>query len=143
VEGLNDIMSIQLLIPGKPIAKHRPRFARRGKFVTTYNDQQTEEGKWIQIAMSKMIGFKPFRGPVALEIEFCMPIPKSTSNKKRGAMIRGEIMHTKKPDLDNLEKFVKDCLNGLAWKDDAQVCKMCSEKYYSENPATIIKINEI
>jgi Holliday junction resolvase RusA-like endonuclease len=31
-----------ITIPGKPIAKKRPRFARRGKFVTTYNDQQTE-----------------------------------------------------------------------------------------------------
>jgi phage terminase large subunit GpA-like protein len=39
-------MMINITIPGPPIAKKRPKFARRGKFVTTYNPQDSEEGRW-------------------------------------------------------------------------------------------------
>jgi Holliday junction resolvase RusA-like endonuclease len=50
--------------------------------------------------------------------------------------------HSKKPDLDNLVKFVKDCLNGIAWKDDAQVVTLAATKKYDENPRTMIEINQ-
>ena len=127
-----------LVIPGPPIAKARPRFARRGKFVTTYNPQESEEGKWITIAMSQIEG--PVEGPIYLECMFLMPIPKSASKKKQEAMDAGELKHVKRPDLDNLTKFCKDCLNGIAWKDDSQVVKMVAEKYYSTGPRTWIRI---
>ena len=55
-------------------------------------------------------------------------------------MTTGEIKHIKKPDLDNLLKFTKDCLNGVVWKDDAQVFSIIAEKRYDPNPKTIISI---
>ena len=69
-----------------------------------------------------------------------MPIPKSASKKKQGAMKSGEIRHTKKPDLDNCIKFVKDCLNGIAWKDDSQVVRIVAYKHYHADPVTWIWI---
>jgi hypothetical protein len=38
---------ITMTIPGIPIAKKRPRFMRRGKFVQTYNCQESEEGRFM------------------------------------------------------------------------------------------------
>ena len=132
-------MIIEITIEGKPIAKKRPRFVRRGKFVSAYNEQETEEGRWLWEALPQ-VGNKKFEGPVKMECDFIMPIPKSTSIKKRVAMITGKTSHTKKPDLDNCLKFVKDCLNGHAWIDDAQVVEVTAKKYYGTDPMTVIKI---
>jgi Holliday junction resolvase RusA-like endonuclease len=125
---------IDIIIPGKPIAKKRPRFARRGKYVVTYNDQETEEGKFFLLAREQFKG-EIITGPVDLWLRFYMPIPKSTSKKNRNLMNLGLIRHTKRPDLDNL-----DCLNGLVWKDDSQVCRLEAVKLYGEEPRTEIRI---
>lgn len=137
---------IRLVIPGNPIAKKRPRFARRGKFVTTYNPQETEEGRFAIQAIQQIAHQdpgEPISGPISLRTRFDMPIPKSTSKKRATAMLCGNENHVKKPDLDNLLKFVKDCLNRIAWKDDSQVCMIEAYKRYSEHPKTIIEIEEI
>jgi Holliday junction resolvase RusA-like endonuclease len=127
-----------IIVPGKPIAKKRPRFARRGKFVVTYNDQETEEGKWLLSARGQ-ITRKIQDGPIVLNCNFEMPIPKGQAKK----ILKGDDRwHVKKPDLDNLLKFVKDCLNGEAWADDSQVVSVWAEKYYSDDPRTIIQITE-
>jgi len=124
-------------IPGAPIAKKRPRFARRGKFVTTYNDQQTEEGKFICLMQTQLNGHKPIPAgtPIYLQAQFHMPFPASMSAKKRATAI-----HTKKPDVDNMLKFLKDCANGVLWNDDSQVVWVCAQKLYSDNPRTEVEL---
>ena len=126
-----------LQIPGNPIAKKRPRFARRGKFVSTYNPQESEEGKFICL-MQNQIKHDPVPAgtPIALKLEFHMPYPASISKKKK----ESGLFHTKKPDLDNLIKFVKDCANGILWHDDSQVVRVEAVKQYRDNPATQIYI---
>lgn len=132
---------LTIIVPGKPIAKKRPKFARRGKFVTTYNCQESEEGRFMwHLAMAKPPGWEPVTGPVRLEVEFAMPIPTSASRRKHCAMVQGEIMHIKKPDLDNLAKMVKDCANGILWRDDSQVVALVATKFYAEIPQTRITI---
>ncbi len=129
----------QLTIPGNPIAKKRPRFARRGKFVVTYNDQETEEGRFILDLRQQWMA-APITGPVKLGLDFIMSIPKSTSKKDRALMELGELKHTRKPDVDNLVKFVKDCCNQMVWVDDSQVYWLIAHKYYGLYPKTIIEI---
>ena len=129
---------------GKPIAKKRPRFVRRGAFVGTYNDQETEEGRFLlQITeQSKKYGVKlPLSGPIWIEIAFDMPIPKSTSKKNVVKMMTGEIEHTKKPDIDNLVKFVLDCFNGHIIGDDSSVVCLRAKKRYAKDPLTNIVIS--
>ena len=57
-------------------------------------------------------------------------------------MLNGTILPTKRPDVDNLAKIILDGLNGVAYRDDAQVCCIHFEKKYSETPETIVKIKE-
>ena len=129
---------LSLTIPGKPIAKARPRFARRGRSVITFNCQETEEGRFMFSIMAQLPeGWQPIQGPVRLEALFMMPIPCS-SNKKRIDMALGNIRHTKKPDVDNCAKFLKDCCNGILWRDDSQVYSLYATKFYAENPQTNI-----
>ncbi len=126
---------IKILIPGKPIAKHRPRFARRGKFVVTYSDQETEEGRFLW-ELKQQWKQKPLEGPIQVRAFFYLPIPASTPKKQKAHMELVDPPHTKKPDLDNLAKFLKDCCNEVVWKDDSQVCRLYASKAYSVNPRT-------
>ena len=129
---------MKITIPGKPIAKKRPRFVRRGKFVGTYNDQETEEGRWILEAKPQVT--EKMEGPLSLRCEFVMPIPSGTSKTKLAEIEKRVVPHIKKPDLDNLVKFVKDCLNELAWRDDSQISHLCAMKLYGKDPMTQITI---
>ncbi|MCK4525918.1 RusA family crossover junction endodeoxyribonuclease [candidate division WOR-3 bacterium] len=132
----------QFIIPGNPIAKKRPRFARRGKFVTTYNDQETEEGRFLW-EIKQQIKRSPIKGPIKISCIFYMPRPKSHygTGKNAGKLkLNAPALHTKKSDLDNLEKFVYDCLNHVVWKDDSQIVESIAKKLYSDKPRTEIKI---
>lgn len=133
---------IQITIQGKPIAKKRPRFYRAGEFIGKYNPQETEEGHWMWEA-KQQLKEGPYIGPIKLEICFVMPITKAWPKYQRRDLEHGQqtFWHEKKPDLDNLIKFVKDCLNGLAWKDDSQVAFITAKKIYGLESETIICIS--
>lgn len=136
---------IVLTIQGKPIAKARPRFFRRGKFVGTFNVQETEEGKFKWELLRQALPHRNSEAPLAIKgvpvklyLRFFMPIPESISKKKRELYVGCAVKHVKKPDLDNLVKFVKDCANGVLWDDDSQVVYLSASKVYHPNPATEI-----
>jgi Holliday junction resolvase RusA-like endonuclease len=141
-KGGKSPMDTTIIIPGKPIAKRRPRFYRRGNFVGTYNDQETEESKWMWQASSQIKKTPQFpEGPIRMEMVFLMPVPKSFPKKQLHFLETGQsIPHNKKPDLDNLIKFCMDCLKGLAWKDDAQVAEIKARKAWALEGLTAIKI---
>lgn len=49
-----------------------------------------------------------------------------------------------KPDTDNLQKMLKDCMTKLNfWKDDALVCSEICEKFWSDVSGIYIRIEEI
>jgi len=132
-------MTATITIPGKPIAKKRPRFFRRGNFVGTYNAQETEESRAMLIISqsAKMLTVPIEKGiPITLSALFVFPYPASLSAKKRSA----NPQHTKKPDADNLLKFIKDCCNGIIWHDDSQVNNLTARKEYGENPRTEVEV---
>ena len=134
---------IRIEIPGKPIAKARPRFCRVGKHVKTYDVQTTESGKWMLLA-KEQIHDTPSEGPISLICYFYMPRPLShygTGKNRNKLKSASPVYHTKKPDLDNLVKFVKDCLNGIAWRDDSQVVKLSAVKKYNRDPMPIVEIH--
>jgi Holliday junction resolvase RusA-like endonuclease len=132
--------ALSLKIPGAPIAKKRPRFFRRGKFVGTYNCQDTEEGNFRWHIKSQIGDMAPLgkEVPIRLVCHFFMPIPESASKKAKEGMANLSIKHLKKPDVDNLLKFVKDCANGLLWHDDCQVISVQASKAYHPLPSTEI-----
>ena len=133
---------MKIIIPGKPIAKKRPRFARRGKFTTTYSDQETEEGKVLWEIRQQVKG-KPLEGAVKVHMIFDMYIPKSTSLKRKKLMLENRIMHIKRPDIDNLTKWIYDIFNGVVWRDDSLVIEEHAIKKYSENPKTTVIVEVI
>lgn len=65
------------------------------------------------------------------------------SKKKRAAMLAGEILPTKKPDYDNIEKIISDALNGVAFYDDAQIVSSGLIKVYGEIPRVEVEIRAV
>lgn len=133
---------MKLIIPYNPIAKKRPRFARVGKGYKVYSLQVEQENAFKWEIKSQYRG-KPLECAVAVSIIFYMYIPKSITKGKRLLMQQNVIHHTKKPDIDNLVKFVLDCMNGIIFKDDTQVVILTAKKWYGDNPRTEIVVDEL
>jgi Holliday junction resolvase RusA-like endonuclease len=134
--------TISILIPGDPIAKKRPRFARRGKFVTTYSDQETEESKFYMLAKEQIK--TKLSGPLAIRMTFCIKRPKSHYGTGKNSCILKDTAPSfpdKKPDFDNLCKFACDVLNGLAWDDDAQIVEAIVKKRYTDKSYSVIVVS--
>jgi Holliday junction resolvase RusA-like endonuclease len=138
---------LTITIPGKPIAKKRPRFFRKGQYVGTYNDQRTEEGRWLYEATRQIPNeWIPLKTPIKTTMVFYMQRPKSHYGTGKNSNIlkkSAPLSHTSKPDIDNLQKMVYDCLNRVAWVDDSCVCEVVSRKEYSDTPRTEITISEV
>lgn len=138
------MLTTEITVKGKPIAKARPRFARAGKYVKTYNAQESEEGKFLLLAIEQIN--KVHKGPIELYMTFFMPRPKSHygTGKNEGKLKKSApLYHTSKPDIDNLIKFPLDVLNEVAWEDDRQIIYIQAVKRYSDNPKTQILIKEV
>ena len=58
-------------------------------------------------------------------------------------MLNGRIRPTKKPDTDNIIKIICDALNGLAYKDDAQIVSNSTEKRYANDGFVEVCIKDI
>ena len=78
-----------------------------------------------------------FEGEVHIELQFSRPLPKKSPQRDDGKP------DTSKPDIDNLIKAILDGLNGAAWEDDAQVCKVtASKRWYDGEPMAIVIVEE-
>lgn len=122
-------------LPGAPQGKGRPRFARRGKFISTYTPEKTRtyESMLQGAAIVAMKGQPPLEGPLRCEVEAVFPVPQSWSKKKKSDALIGLVRPTGKPDWDNLAK-VLDAFNAVVWRDDTQVVRGLIEKLYGEVP---------
>lgn len=128
-----------LEIAGNPIPLARPRFCRKGNYVGTY-DSQKKEKEQVQWQLKSQFRNQPFDFPLAIDLTFFMQIPKSTPKGKKRQMICGILQHIKKPDIDNLQKFILDCMNNLIFVDDSQIIELNAKKLYAENPGTLVVI---
>ncbi len=128
---------MRVQIDGNPVPYARPRVTRHG----TYNPRHKEKKNIASLLSSHK--FKRLTEPLKATLIFSLPIPKSTSKKNRAAMLAHTIVPTKKPDIDNLIKFILDCANGVLFEDDKQIIQLVASKQYSESPSTILHIETI
>ncbi|KVU22297.1 endodeoxyribonuclease RusA [Burkholderia ubonensis] len=136
---------VEFTVPGKPVAKGRPRFSRRGAHVHVHTPEKTEsyEGLVKFIAHTVMRGGAPYVGPVRLVVHIGVPIPASWSQKRQRAAAAGEIGATKKPDADNVVKALKDGMNGVVYVDDGQVVDLWVSKRYASTPGVRVEAIEL
>jgi len=121
---------------GSPVAQGRPRFARMGNFVRTYDPAKSVDWKrTIMAQVLDQLGGKPdiHDGPLTIQMHFHLPRPKSLPKKVQH--------HVKKPDCDNLMKAA-DALKGILFRDDSQIVRIEATKQYGNPPRVVIGLRE-
>lgn len=133
---------IEFTVPGQPVPKGRPKFARRGSFVQAYTPEKTASYEnLVKVhAAQAMQGTAPMSGPLALMLTLFVQIPKSTTKRDRARISAGTFHPTKKPDLDNVLKAVTDAMNGIVYEDDAQIVRITTMKRYGDTPRAIVHV---
>jgi len=121
-----------LMNPPTVTAQERKVAVIRGK-PTVY---KPENVKWAKMEIIKHL--RPFRpkepmeGAIALKAVWYFP---------KGKSHKADEWRVTRPDTDNLEKMLKDCMTELSfWKDDAQVAKETAEKVWAEDERCGIEI---
>lgn len=134
-------MKIRFSVFGKPMGKARPRFTLSGHAYTPETTREYEQrvrAAYLEHARSDHFADRP----VAVEIMAFFPIPKRATKAQRAATERREEFPTCKPDCDNICKIVCDALNGVAYRDDAQVVAVICQKCYGANPSVHVVITD-
>ena len=137
-------MIVVYTVYGEPVGKGRPRFARRGTFVSTYTPQKTKtyEDEIRMMAMAAMGASEPLDTPVTVAIYIRVGIPASYSKQKRKDALSGVLKPTKKPDLDNVAKCHLDAIQGIIILDDKLVVNLHVTKVYAETAAVEVMVKE-
>ena len=117
-------MKYRIVVPVTPVAKARPRVGKHGNVYTPKKTQEFENT--VRFFASKTIK-RPLDGAVKLTVRFYFPRPKKLYWKNKDMP---PVLHDKRPDISNLIKSVEDALNGIAYRDDAQIAVVHAEKWY-------------
>lgn len=139
---------VTIFVAGKPMAQPRQRHrivvvgkdaggkqssrrkSKRNMYVQTYNPVNSEPSRWkrkIRAEVAEMVrtrGHGPFDGPVVVMLLFRFALKSKPCHYR-----------DKKPDIDNLQKLVFDAMNGVAYRDDSQICRVTASKTETRDPA--------
>ena len=132
-------------VEGKPKAQPRVRATIRGKHAGVYDPGTASEWKAAVVAAARKHRPEyPIAGPCRVVLRFYFARPQRLMRKKDPV---DRIWHTAKPDRDNLEKAVLDCLTKDGWFcDDAQVCAGETLKFYvpkGGTPGLVVMVTEL
>ena len=106
---------------GKPVFYEPPELKDARQKLTAY--------------LGKHVPAVPYGSAVRLTVKWLFPIS--------GGHRDGEY-RTTKPDTDNLQKLLKDCMTKCGfWKDDALVASEICEKFWAANPGIYVRIEEL
>lgn len=150
---------IAFFVPGDPQGKARARSSvvtkadgsvARGKsgraMIRHYTPKKTEDYEANVATFYRQVKTGPATSqPVILILEIIHGIPDSWPKWKHAMALDGKMLPVTKPDGDNVEKAVKDALNGVAWIDDTQVVGTIKVKRYGDPGVgvTIIPLSEL
>jgi len=116
---------VKFIVAGAPVPKQRPRFnTKTGKVYTPRKTKTAEDHiAWEYRASS---GDYPLIDD-ALDLSVAISF----------FLAKGQ-----RADIDNLTKTVLDALNGIAWKDDAQVVELHAVIFRDDDvPRTVVSID--
>ena len=139
------MMQIMFTVYGDPVAKGRPRFAKRGNFVQTYTPEKTKtyESEVAMMAKAAMGASEALEGALEAFIYVTYAVPDSYSKKRSEACLSGLEKHIKKPDLDNVVKSVVDGMDKIVFLNDSQITSIHATKVYGEIAKVEVMVREI
>lgn len=134
-------MKIRFTVDGIPKGKERPRVVGSRAYTPNQTVSYEQLVAWQYRINSKGFTF-PLGVPLDLRIIAYYQIPRSESKKRKELMRARLLRPTLKPDYDNIAKIIADSLNGIAYRDDAQIVDGYVRKFYSDKPRVVVTIQE-
>ena len=123
------------MIPPTVTAQEHKVTVRNGKPVFYDPPEVADAKSKLTAALSQHKVSQPYSSAVRLIVKWLFPI--------KGRHSDGEYKATK-PDTDNLQKMLKDCMTSCGfWKDDALVASEICEKFYADITGIWISIEEL
>lgn len=146
--GIAIMNEFEFVFRTEPRAIQSVRFCRIGEHVRTYQPKNNTDWKnYIRLCASEQLPEKwqSLDGPLALEVQFVFSPLRSFPKKTMQAIAAGNrVYKSTKPDLtDNLLKGLCDALTGICWRDDSQICKVNSCKFFGLDPMIRLKVSQI
>ena len=141
---MDEISLLVKLAPTKSTHQSALRVMRRrdgGFFVGKYDRSEVKQWSALfSMSIRKHAPETPWDCPTEAEIYLFFPWPKSISKKQK----EKHSWKTTKPDLDNSEKAILDCLTEEGFiKDDSIICSKKSQKFFSDEPKVLIVLRKI
>ena len=121
-------------IPGEPVGKGRPRFAK-GR---TYTPAKTVAYEAHVAACARRAITEPLSGPIHVRVQAVFAVPKSWTKKKKDELMWRP--HTQKPDIDNVFKSIADGMEGIAYANDSQIASMDCDKAWGDTSRVMVSI---
>lgn len=122
------------MVMNPPTITHQEKKAgvRNGKPYFYEPDELKAARQLLEAHLGQHVPCEPFQGALRLTTKWCFPASGKHKN--------GEYRITK-PDTDNLQKLLKDCMTKVRfWEDDAQVASEIAEKFWADVPGIYISI---
>lgn len=136
------MFNCRITIPYTPKPKASVRTGKYGCYNPSSRGMlQTRE--YVRKCLADKQSFPLFTGPLLVICHFLIPAPLSLPTRKRAQ--QNFLPHIKRPDGDNLEKFLNDACNGLVWDDDAKIAWLLRSKSTTSDKTghTTIFVKEI
>ncbi|NWE46356.1 RusA family crossover junction endodeoxyribonuclease [Pseudomonas gingeri] len=139
---MSDLNPVSFVVPGEAVGKGRPRVSTIGGHARMFTPKKTANYETLisMAAHEAMAGRELIAGPVLIELRIVVSVAQSWSKKKTAAALAGEVMPTKKPDIDNVLKAICDGINGVVFRDDVQVVDVFTRKRFGETPGVSVRV---
>lgn len=135
--NVNTMSSFFVPLKKIPTVTHQQKRVRvvSGKPMFYEDDRLGQARELFMAHLSKHAPVEPTTGPVQLIVKWLYQKPvKAQSGQYK----------TSKPDLDNAQKLLQDCMTDLKfWNDDAQIASLVSEKFYSDVTGIYIEYRKL
>lgn len=130
-------MIIKIRIDGNPptaTAQQKGERIVNGSYIHHYEKKSVATARRHYIKeLKKFAPAVPIEGPVELIVNFRFESASHSYEWK-----------TTRPDLDNMQKLLADCMTMVGiWKDDSQVVKVTLTKAWCDHGSTTITVKEL
>lgn len=130
-------MTIEFVVPGRPVPMARPRVTARG----TYTPKRCVDYKRLvwAIARKEMNGIEPLNGALSCHISLGFAVPQSYPKQLKADAYANRIrpINRNSGDVDNHAKAIMDALTGIVWNDDSQVVNLTVSKWFGDDCAEV------
>ena len=122
------------MIPPTATAQEKQVTVRNGKPVMYEPAELKAVRQKLLDSLAQHSPEEPFEGPIELVADWCF----------KGSPAHDGQWKTTRPDTDNLQKMLKDCMTKAGfWKDDALVCREIVQKFWAVVPGICIRVSEM